>query len=51
MRICVVSQSHGKLPFACKLNQTSLSEVVKGIYEMDSSLSTKGILNVWQKNI
>ena len=49
--ISTVSQSHNKLPFCCKLNQTGLSQVVKGIYTEDSGLYTKGVLDVWCQNI
>lgn len=50
-RISSVSQSHSKLPFGCKLNQTELSKVVKGIYASDSGLYTNGALDVWCQNI
>ncbi|MFV1922521.1 MAG: hypothetical protein ACMZ63_07960 [Methylotenera sp.] len=51
IRISAVSQSHGKLPFKCKLNRVKLNEVVNGIYAGDSGLFTKGELDVWQQNI
>ncbi|QYJ93554.1 MULTISPECIES: hypothetical protein [Shewanella] len=51
IRISAVSQSHGKLPFSCKLNLTDLSQVVNGIYSENSGLYTKGTLDVWCQNI
>lgn len=51
IRISAVSQVHGKLPFSCKLNLTSLSAVVNGIYSDESGLYTKGALDVWWENI
>lgn len=51
IRISAVSQTHGKLPFGCKLNQTSLSHLVDGFYADDSGLFTAKALNVWQQSI
>ncbi|TQV65575.1 hypothetical protein FKG94_28535 [Exilibacterium tricleocarpae] len=51
IRISAISQAHNKLPFACELNLTNLSQVVNGIYSEGSGLYTKGALDVWCKNI
>lgn len=51
IRISAVSQAYNKLPFACGLNSTDLSQVVNGIYSGDSGLYSKGVLDVWCKNI
>ncbi|WP_105167825.1 hypothetical protein [Pseudoalteromonas sp. T1lg23B] len=51
IRISAVSQTHGKLPFRCKVNPVKLSEIVNGIYSDDSGLYTRGELDVWCKNI
>ena len=50
-RVSSVSQSHNKLPFGCKLNQTDLGKLVKGIYESDSGLYTNGALDIWCQSI
>jgi hypothetical protein len=51
IRMSAVSQAHGKLPFKCKLNQTSLDALVNGVYAKDSGLFSKGALDVWQQDI
>ncbi|WP_444941527.1 hypothetical protein ACJJI3_03590 [Microbulbifer sp. ZKSA004] len=51
IRISAVSESHNKLPFGCKINMTSLEQVVDDIFSNDSGLYTKGALDVWCKNI
>ena len=51
IRISAVSQTHDKLPFSCKLNSVSLSQVVNGFYSGDSGLFTNGALDVWCQNI
>ena len=51
IRVSAVSQTHGKLPFACKINLSKLNQVVDGIYSNNSGLYTTGALDVWQQNI
>ncbi len=51
IRISAVRQDHDRLPFKCKLNRVSLSELVNGIYAEDSGLFSKGELDVWQQSI
>ncbi|GGZ11338.1 hypothetical protein [Shewanella fodinae] len=51
IRISAVSQAHGKLPFACKLKLSELTQVVEGIFSNNSGVYTKGALDVWCQNI
>ena len=51
IRISAVSQTHGKLPFGCKLKLSELNQVIDGIYSNNSGLYTKGALDVWCQNI
>ncbi|WP_444898465.1 hypothetical protein ACJJIX_15940 [Microbulbifer sp. VAAC004] len=51
IRISAVSEYHFKLPFRCKLNVTSLEQVVNDIFSNDSGLYTKGAQDVWCKKI
>ena len=51
VRMSAVSRVFGKLPFGCKLNVSDLNKVANGIYTGDSSLYTKGVLDVWRVDI
>lgn len=51
IRISAVRSVHNKLPFGCHLNSTDLSQVVNELFNDDSSLYTKGVLNIWCQNI
>lgn len=51
LRISAVSQSHKKLPFRCKLNSVSLSQVAQDAFNNNNGITSQGKLNVWQTNI
>lgn len=51
IRISAVSEIHNKPPFGCPLNAISLDQFIKNLFENKSGLYTKGVLDVWCKNI
>ncbi len=51
IKVGAISQRHESLPFSCDVKLDELQVVIRGLFNSDSGLFTRGELNVWRSAI